>query len=124
LAVSYEFKFDEGRMKPRTRKLDPRLRRKLFGIAKLYAPKSEAWMKQKAPWTDRTTNARNGLKSRAFNLANKVFGFVLAHSVSYGIYLELGTKYMKARPVIVPAMDRYGPMAFRATRKLMRKLGN
>lgn len=45
-------------------------------------------MRQHAPWTDRTSNARQGLFTRAFRDA-KGYTIILAHSVPYGIWLEV-----------------------------------
>jgi hypothetical protein len=45
-------------------------------------------MKNNAPWTDRTGAARAGLHT-THNFEPGVFELILAHSVYYGIYLEI-----------------------------------
>src|SRR5690348_580173 len=62
--------------------------------AKHFAAYAETKMKQRAPWTDRTTNARNGLFCDAEFTGGQVV-VVFGHSVTYGKYLELahGHKY-------------------------------
>lgn len=74
------------------------------------AAQMESIAKQIAPWMDQTGAARQGL--RAWCKASAT-GFVLTlvHSVFYGIFLELGTRYMGPRPAIMPAMEAmYGPV--------------
>lgn len=56
-----------------------------------YAGHAEARMKSRAPWTDRTAHARQGLY--ATSVVSKIAGFTrlalaLAHSVDYGKWLE------------------------------------
>ena len=48
---------------------------------------SENYMRSNAPWTDRTTNARNGLFSQADREAS-THTLLMSHGVSYGIFLE------------------------------------
>jgi hypothetical protein len=52
------------------------------------ARQSETYMRTNARWTDRTTNARNGLHARTSRDRN-TYTIVLAHSVPYGIWLEV-----------------------------------
>lgn len=58
-------------------------------------------MKSGAPWNDRTAHARNALygRSEGFNI---ILGTTNAE---YGIFLELGTVKMAARPIIVPTFE-------------------
>jgi HK97 gp10 family phage protein len=79
-------------------------------------------MKHQAPWHDRTTNARNGLAARAAKLSGNVFAIILSHAVDYGIYLERGTRNMRARPIIQPTIDIYAPRVIAFTTKLMDRL--
>ena len=48
----------------------------------------ESQMKQKAPWTDRTTMARKSLRGEAEKTDNGV-RITLSHGVDYGKWLEL-----------------------------------
>lgn len=79
-------------------------------------------MKHNAPWHDRTTNARNGLFANAAKFSGRVFGIILGHSVTYGIYLERGTRYMRARPIIIPTLNRYGPKVMGTFKKILDRL--
>ena len=89
--------------------------RAMTAAAAYTASATEAYMKQNAPWTDRTGAARNGLGAKVYTSATKV-AVVLYHSVDYGIWLELrwGGKYAIIRPAL-----QWGSLAFmKATRKL------
>ena len=66
----------------------------------------ETWMKQNAPWTDRTGNARQGLHAVPERERLRHYTLILAHAVSYGIWLEVRNsgKY----EIIQPALIRRG----------------
>jgi hypothetical protein len=71
-----------------------------------FAAKIEAYARRAAPWTDRSGDARRGLtgwsEGEGFNLI-----IYLATTVAYGVYLELGTRYMAPRPIVVPALQAH-----------------
>lgn len=71
-------------------------------IATDEASRAEAWMKENAPWTDRTTNARSGLFGRSERSGN-IITVTFGHTVEYGQYLELGTYKMTPRRIVIPA---------------------
>lgn len=89
------------------------MERKMLGyiglIMRRNASKGERFMKHNAPWTDRTTNARNGLFG-VFKREGFIFRIIFGHSVDYGIYLEDGTRNMRARPIIRPTLKYIGKM--------------
>lgn len=120
LAADFNFSFDRSRFTPE--QLDKRLNRAIFGVARYWDGRCEAHMKQHAPWTDRTSNARNGLFARAVKLGRGLYAIILAHSVTYGIYLEVGTEKMEARPIIVPTMELFGPKVTRMLRKILDRI--
>jgi HK97 gp10 family phage protein len=120
LAVS-GFSFDTSKFKD-VKHLDNKIERALFGVCKYWDGKVETHMKHNAPWTDRTTNARNGLAARAAKLGKGLYAIILSHAVDYGIYLERGTRYMRARPIINPTIDIYAPKVMVFLTKLMDRL--
>lgn len=120
MATEFSFDFDRGKFVTQ-QQFDRRLNRAVFGVAKYWDGRVEAYMKQNAPWTDRTSNARNGLFAQAVKLG-KDFAIILAHSVTYGIFLEKGTRYMRARPIIVPAMELYAPKVMRTLSKILNRM--
>lgn len=121
MATDFSFKFDRSGMKS-TIEMDKKLNRAIFGVAKYWDGRVEAHMKQKAPWKDRTANARNGLSATAVKLSAGVYAILLVHAVTYGIFLELGTRYMKARPIIVPTLQLYGPKVIKTLVKILDRL--
>lgn len=82
------------------------------------APTTENYMKNNAPWTDRTSNARNGLAARAYG-GNGEFGIVLYHQVPYGIWLE--TKYGGRDAIIQPTIDAMGPEVMARFNRLLER---
>lgn len=82
--------------------------RKLYGMISMMqvmAGRAEAEMKEKAPWNDRTTNARNGLFSEVIFDEN-AYTFALSHGMEYGVFLEKANngKYS----IVKPTADIYG----------------
>jgi hypothetical protein len=57
-------------------------------IAKYIAEEMERYAKENAIWTDRTSNARQGLKGTTRFDENAIYA-VIAHSVEYGKWLEI-----------------------------------
>lgn len=82
------------------------------------APDVENYMKDNAPWTDRTGNARNGLTARAFDEGDSV-GIDLFHSVEYGIYLE--ARWSGRYAIIQPTIDVMGPVVMRRYNRLLER---
>jgi hypothetical protein len=74
--------------------------------AQSMAPEVENYMKVNAPWTDQTSNARNGLAARAYRDQDQI-GIVLYHQVSYGIWLE--TRFGGKYAIIQPTIDAMSP---------------
>lgn len=72
-----------------------------------------------APWTDRTSNARNGLFARAYSTLRS-HGIVLYHTMPYGIWLEVrwGGKYR----IIVPTIQRQGVVVMNTLRGLLGRM--
>lgn len=77
-------------------------------------------MRTSAPWTDRTSNARNGLFAKAY-VEGGEHGEILYHTVEYGIFLE--TKFSGRDRVVWPdATLRAGRRVMTGIRMLMRSL--
>lgn len=84
------------------------IRRGVYQIARRRAPEIEAWMKDNAPWTDRTGNARQTLTAEAEEVSLDMVSIILAHGMDYGIWLELA--HGGAWAIIGPALDHWGPI--------------
>lgn len=120
------FTWDLSRFKS-PRHMEEKLQRALYGVVKYWDGPVERYMKHNAPWTDRTTNARNGLFATAQKSATRImestFAIVLGHSVDYGVYLEEGTSKMRARPIIMPTIRIYAPKVIGTLTKILNRLG-
>lgn len=66
----------------------------------------EDYMKQNAPWNDRTGDARRGLKAETSDTLN-VVNMKLSHSVDYGVYLEYAMELRFA--ILEPTARLKGP---------------
>lgn len=81
---------------------------------KEYANDAEMYMKNEAPWQDRTGKARKSLKAEYFEETqgnHLVVGVALQHGVSYGIFLETNGLYTpsylsRRRPILVPTAEK------------------
>jgi hypothetical protein len=89
-------------------------------IADYIATQAQNEMRQNAPWTDRTGNARNGLFSIAEQAAidTVMIYFSHGHSIHYGIYLE--TMRGGAYAIIMPTMQRIYPQLEKMLKGLFR----
>jgi HK97 gp10 family phage protein len=115
------FSFDTSSFKG-GRELNTKINRAVKAVMEFNDGPAEEHMKHFAPWTDRTTNARNGLGAKAKSQGNH-HAIVLFHSVDYGIYLEEGTQYMEPRPIILPTIALFGPKVQAMLAGLFDRLG-
>lgn len=84
----------------------PKMKRAMVVGANVIAPQAEAHMKNNAPWTDQTGNARNGLKTQVEVQRNNVVIY-LFHQVPYGVYLE--TRWSGKFQIINPTIELFAP---------------
>lgn len=76
-------------------------------VAERNADEIRAWMRENAPWTDRTGEARAGLDTEVIHVIARAVFIVLYHRVSYGIYLEFA-RAARYR-ILAPALDYFVP---------------
>lgn len=105
----------EGNLEAKLNQFGPKVKRGMVAAANYTAMEAQAYMKANAPWTDRTSAARNGLGTQVQVSANKV-AIVLYHSVPYGVFLELrwGGRYA----IIEPTMAAVGPLFVESIQRL------
>lgn len=110
-------KWDENTLVPGINVFDSRVNSALYAATELHASQAEAQMRANAPWTDRTGNARSGLRGEAFHEVNR-HGFDLFHSVPYGLWLEVrwGGRYA----IIGPTLQHQGVECMMTVAALMR----
>lgn len=98
----------------------------LAQIMKYEAQQGQNYMRTKAPWTDRTANARQGLFTKAYTdgvggVARKsTYVIVAYHTVPYGIWLE--TRWSGKYRIIEPAIQHIGRNVMESANGLLRKL--
>lgn len=81
-----------------------RIERAIAAVGEFIAPKIEAYAKQTAPWTDRTSQARQGLTATS-EAAESLVVVYLYHQADYGKWLEIA--HGGAWRVIVPALTAH-----------------
>lgn len=103
-----------------TRNLAPRIDKAVTAATDLYGMRIETAAKKNAPWTDRTGNARNGLRTMVFH-GDKEHVIVLYHQVSYGIWLEV--RWDGRYEIIRPTINNQGKALMKMLNRLMDRLG-
>lgn len=104
---------------PRLDAFPDKLQTAVDGVFKYAATDIQNHMRTKAPWTDRTGNARQGLFAKSFTEPKK-WVIVMYHSVPYGIWLEVrwGGRYA----IIKPTLQVKGREVMALLNKVMRKM--
>lgn len=87
------FSWESDTFTVRLRRYDEQVDEMIGRVIDFQADRAEAYAKLNASWTDRTTNARNGLFAQPRHSYGRFprrssHTIVLAHTVPYGIYLE------------------------------------
>lgn len=104
----------------RIRRAPGRVDASLTAIVNRYSVIGEAWMKTRAPWTDRTGNARQGLHAVPERQKFEFYMVVLAHAVSYGVWLEVANN--GRYEIINPAMRHIGDQVMISVSGLFQRL--
>jgi hypothetical protein len=81
-----------------------------------FADECEQYMKDNAPWQDRTGDARDGLNAHRYENGD-VQGVELAHGVDYGIFLEF--KFGGRDAIVIPTLEVMGPRMMEKTNGLL-----
>lgn len=94
-------------------------------VSRYYADEVASYIKKVQPsipnslgisWTNRTGAAAAGMFTKAFNTA-KSTGFFVAHSVDYGVYLELANDRQNA--IILPVLKLFAPLYFADIKRIV-----
>lgn len=86
----------------------------LYNIAQFYAPQMEAHAKQNRVWTDRTSNARQGLHYLIDDQRPRYIRIYLSHGVDYGEDLE--TVSSGAFAILMPTILHFAPKIMKKVR--------
>lgn len=76
-----------------------------------WATRAITQMRAEARWTDRTSNARNGLMAKVFDESDGG-SLVLFHSVPYGIWLEV--RWSGRYAIVGPTLNNISPQVMRS----------
>jgi hypothetical protein len=114
------FTYSDRELRANIDVLDERVDRALKGTALYHATEGTTYMKEHAPWTDRTTNARNGLHADTNFETKGRYEVIFAHTVHYGIYLELANS--GRYEIIMPTVRHEGTLLMDRLRGLLPKL--
>ncbi|QGJ91010.1 hypothetical protein HWC82_gp21 [Gordonia phage Yikes] len=114
-----KFKYNDGEIRREARNLDRKLENAVELIIDAGATRGEAYMKNNAPWTDRTGAARSGLTTMTHHESDQST-VVFAHAVDYGIWLEV--KNDGEYEVIMPSVLHTGKEIMDDFRNLFERL--
>lgn len=99
--------FDFDTLSPALKRLLPVIDAAVDVTFDYLAPRAASQMRENAPWTDRTGNARNGLMAVHEKTPMVVHRLVLFHSMPYGIWLEV--RWSGRYAIIGPTMFDMAP---------------
>jgi len=108
-------------LRPNLAVVPARVEKIIVGAIELNADRGLAFARKTAPWTDRTTNARNGLFTKTTHDPFKEHRIIISHSVPYGIWLEIRQQGKYA--VIVPTLKKMGADTMKTIAKGLERLG-
>lgn len=100
--------------------LDNRLDRAVAGIVKQRAHIAIGWMRENAPWTDRTGNARAGLDTTTEHVPKEHHTIWLFGRMPYQIWLEV--RFAGKYAIIGPAILDQGRKMMKTFNKLIERL--
>lgn len=122
-----DFNLNDLHLRANLATLGPKINKYLTVTTDFGAADGVKEMKTKAPWTDRTTNARSGLWTKPFHRGSGPIGFaeheiVFGHAVNYGIWLEVKDPNKGGRPIIMPTTLATGKAVMETLRGLFANL--
>jgi hypothetical protein len=112
--ASFQWKSDT--LKPNLKGFEPRVQKAITAATEYTATRGEAAMKRGARWTDRTSNARNGLFTQATH-SPKEHRIIFGHAVPYGIWLEV--RWSGRLAIILPTIRTQGAELMKLLRGLV-----
>ena len=100
---------------------DRKVKRIIAGQFLYHKGEAEAFARTNAPWTDRTGNARSGLHADVNIIEyGQAFELIVAHSVHYGIWLEV--RFSGKYAIIQPTIDFIGHLLISRIAESINKL--
>lgn len=114
------FKIDATQLFQGLEKFDAKSVMAFRAYAETVAKSFESYAKENRPWTDRTGRARQGLSGYVETI-NNGFRVYLAHTVDYGIWLEMA--HEKRYAILEPTIRLNGREAVEGMAHLIDRLG-
>lgn len=108
--------FDEGSLGRNLGAMRKRLLAALTELGHTMAAQIRSAAQQNAPWTDRTSQARQRLMARAFMEGTRLV-IILFHQVHYGIWLEV--RWAGRWGVIMKTINQFFPQVMRLASRLV-----
>lgn len=93
----------------------------IFAKTEQYRLVVENYAKSNAPWTDRTSNARNTLSARTEHSPGRD-SIILQHGMPYGIWLEVRNAGRYA--IVIPTIKYQGPRLMKSLEHILDRLDN
>ena len=116
-----QFQYDDRELRANLGSLDVRVNRAVKAVVGYTAVEGVRYMKDHAPWTDRTTNARNGLHTIPKSEGGR-HEITFSHTVPYGIWLEIANSGRYA--IIMPSVHHEGDLLMHRLTGLFGRLGH
>lgn len=110
---------DLGVLKASSLLMGASVNRAVDGLMLANAPKVQDYARSNAPWTDRTSNARNGLFAR-YSKSGDTRTITVYHTVPYGVWLEV--RHSGKYAIIVPTVDNESKRIMASAAKLLARL--
>lgn len=113
--------WQKDEISPNLKKMGMKFHPRMMALMTYNAQAMQDDMRVNASWTDRTSNARNGLFAKAvYDAGSRKYIIVLYHTVPYGIWLEM--RWSGKYAIINPTMQTGGPQVMSDLRKFLRKV--
>lgn len=126
MAGSSGFRWQYDKVTPKLQGSTKRAKAYISRVTTFHALRAEGFARINAPWTDRTTNARNKLIAQADNsrASSGHWEIVIAHGVSYGFWLEV--KHAEAGvgryAIIVPTIKDQAPQYWETAQDVLQRI--
>lgn len=111
--------FTSDTLTPSLRKAALGFGEKVDALLEFESEHVQDFMRNNAPWTDRTANARGGLFARNAS-EGATHSIVCYHTVPYGIWLEV--RFSGRYAIIQPTIEHEGRRIMGVLRTLLKKL--
>jgi len=88
-------------------------------------PMAESYARENAPWTDRTSNARNGLFATHDKVPMVVHRLIVYHTMPYGLWLEVrwSGRYAIIGPTLFHTAPQLAVITAESVRRAVQLLG-